>query len=248
MKTAALRFPVLLTLLGALVTIAGCAARGPAPQQTTAGGTRAGKARVATKMSSTIFLQPVAPDRRVVYVEGHNTSSAKNVRFEPQIDAALRSQGYKVTGDPSKAEFILQYNLRYLGKESKSHTAAGAVAGGFGGAVLESAAGGSGNQNLRGGIVGAGLGALVGYLMSENQYMMVVDVRVEQRSSSAHTHITTRAGSGTGNTTTSSSQGAAGWQIYQTRVVGEAAGRHLAFDYAKPALEQNIAGSLAGIF
>lgn len=232
-----------------LFLLAGCAATGPAPQQATQGGTRAGNARVATKMSSTIFLQPVASAQRVVYVEGHNTSSAKEVNLEPQILSALRAQGYTVTGDPAKAEFILQYNLRYLGEEQQNRTATGALAGGFGGAVLENAfANASGQQTLRAGVIGAGIGALVGYMLSENHYMMVVDVRVQQRNPSARTQISTNADSGSGNITRSSSAGESGWQIYQTRVVGEAAGQHLTFDYAKPALEQNIAGSIAGIF
>lgn len=230
------------------VALAGCASSGPAPAQASNGGTQAGNARIATKMSSSIFLQPVAPDKRVVYVEGHNTSSAQNVDFTPQIVAALYKQGYQVTNDPDKAQFILQYNLRYLGKETKDHTATGAIAGGFGGAILEGAAGGSGIQSVRGGIVGAGIGALVGYLMSENQYMMVVDIQIQQRNASATTNTTTNTSQGLGNTTTSSSTGQPGWQTFTDRVVGEAAGRHLDFDYAKPALESNIAQSIAGIF
>ncbi|MGH8161233.1 MAG: complement resistance protein TraT [Gammaproteobacteria bacterium] len=218
-------FPLALLGLGALA-VAGCAAQGPAPAYTTNGGTQAGQARIKTKMTSTIFLNPVAPDKRVIYVEGHNTSSAQNVDFMPILQQALFAQGYQLTRDPSQAEFTLQYNLRYLGKETKSHTAEGALAGGFGGAILEGAAGGSGIQAVRGGIIGAGIGALVGYMMSENQYMMVVDIQVRQR------------GNGSSDT----------WTTYRDRVATEAAGRHLDFDYAKPAMVQNTAHSIAGIF
>ncbi len=219
----ALSLPLL--ALGALV-LAGCAARGPAPAYTTNGGTQAGQARIKTKMTSTIFLNPVAPDKRVIYVEGHNTSSAQNVNFMPILQQALFAQGYRLTRDPSQAEFTLQYNLRYVGKETKSHTATGALAGGFGGAILEGAAGGSGIQAARAGIIGVGIGALVGYMMSENNYMMVVDIQVRQRQ-----------GPGSDN-----------WQTWKDRVATEAAGHHLSFDYAKPAMVQNTAHSIAGIF
>lgn len=242
------RWLTLASLALVSMALAGCAATGPAPAAASNGGTQAGNARIATKMSSSVFLQPVAPDQRIVYVEGHNTSSAQDVNFTPQVVAALTQRGYQVTNNPDHAQFILQYNLRYLGKETQDHTATGALAGGFGGAILEGAAGGSGIQSVRGGIVGAGIGALVGYLMSENQYMMVVDIQIRQRNASARTTTTTTTGEGLGNTTTSSSTGASGWQTYSDRVVGEAAGRHLSFDYAKPALEQNIANSIAGIF
>lgn len=207
----------------ATLALAGCASSGPPPAQATNAGTQIGNARMKTKMSSTIFLRPVAQDKRVIYVEGHNTSSAQDVNFKPIIQQALFSKGYTLTNDPGKAEFILQYNLRYLGKETKSHTATGALAGGFGGAILEGAAGGSGIQSARAGIIGAGIGALVGYMMSENQYMMVVDLQIRQRNGS-------------------------GWDTHRDRVASEAAGQHLQFDYAKPALQKVIAQSIAGIF
>jgi outer membrane lipoprotein SlyB len=217
-------FALAIAAVGALA-LAGCAASGPAPAYTTNGGTQVGNARVKTKMTSTIFLNPVAPAKRVIYVEGHNTSSAQGVNFLPTLQQALFAQGYRLTRDPSQAEFTLQYNLRYLGKETHGHTAEGALAGGFGGAILEGAAGGSGIQSVRGGIIGAGIGALVGYMMSENQYLMVVDIKVRQRKASDE-----------------------GWQTWPDRVAAEAAGRHLDFDYAKPALQQNIAHAIAGIF
>jgi outer membrane lipoprotein SlyB len=207
----------------ATLTLAGCASSGPPPAQANNAGTQIGNARVKTKMSSTIFLRPVAQDKRVIYVEGHNTSSAQSVNFMPIIQQALFSKGYTLTNDPDKAQFILQYNLRYLGKETKSHTATGALAGGFGGAILEGAGGGSGSQSLRAGIIGAGIGALVGYMMSENQYMMVVDLQIRQRNGSS-------------------------WDTHRNRVAGEASGQHLQFNYAKPALQKEIAQSIAGIF
>jgi len=216
------RFTLAATLLAALA-LAGCASSGPPPAQATNAGTQIGNARLKTKMSSTIFLRPVAQDKRVIYVEGHNTSSAQGINFKPIIQQALFAKGYTLTNDPDKAEFILQYNLRYLGKETKSHTATGALAGGFGGAILEGAAGGSGIQSARAGIIGAGIGALVGYMMSENQYMMVVDLQIQQRDGS-------------------------GWDTHRNRVASEAAGQHLQFDYAKPALQKVVAQSIAGIF
>lgn len=207
----------------AMLALAGCASSGPPPSQASNAGTQIGNARLKTKMSSTIFLQPVAQGKRVIYVEGHNTSSAQGVDFTPTLQQALFAKGYQITHDPDKAEFILQYNLRYLGKETKSHTATGALAGGFGGAILEGAAGGSGMQSVRAGVIGAGIGALVGYMMSDNQYMMVVDLQIKQRTGS-------------------------NWDTHRNRVAAEAAGQHLQFDYAKPAMQKVIAESIAGIF
>ncbi len=236
----------------ALATLGGCAATGPAPAQATNGGTQVGNARIATRMSSTIFLQPVAPRKRVIFVAGHNTSSVRNLQLPAYLREALRQKGYHLTTNPDQAEYILQYNLRYLGRENKNHTIQGAIAGGFGGAILENAVAGggyaSGGQTLRAGIIGAGIGALVGYLANETRYMMVVDIQVEQRNPGARTRTHTTAREGLGNFTTSSSAGAKGWQIYRTRLVGEAAGHRLNFSYVQPALTRTIANSIAGIF
>ncbi len=232
--------------LGAL--LAGCAtATGPAPQTTSSSGLSAGNMHLSAQMSSSIFLQPVGPSKKVVFVQGHNTSSAQGLRFGQLIQQRLVAKGYRITNNPRYAHYMLLYNIRYVGKASSSHAAAGALAGGFGGAILGGVAG-NGNGAFVGGGLGALAGGIIGAIMSSNHYMMVVDIQLEQRQKGAYTSTNTYAAQGTASTLSSSAGGINGWLIYRDRIVAQASGLRLRFSYATPALSQEVAGELAGIF
>lgn len=198
-------------------------------------------------MSSSIFLQPVGPRRKVVFVEGHNTSSAQGLHFGQFIDKQLIAKGYRITNNPRFAHYMLMYNIRYVGKEADSHAAAGALAGGFGGAVLGGAAG-NGNGMVAGAGIGAAVGGLLGAIFPTNRYMMVVDIQLEQRQAGAYTSTATLANQGTASTVSSSGGGINGWLVYRDRIVANARGVRLRFSYATPAMSHEVAGELAGLF
>ena len=68
-----------------------------------------GDLEVETKMSETIFLDPVAPKDQVVFVQVRNTSN--NPGFDnmaSQIKTNIQQKGYRITDDPTKAHYILQ--------------------------------------------------------------------------------------------------------------------------------------------
>ena len=240
-----LRLVPMLTL-GAL--LAGCAtANGPAPQGTSASGLSAGNMRLSVRMSSSIFLQPVGPAKKVVYVGGHNTSSAQGLHFGQLVVQGLMAKGYRITNNPHDAHYMLLYNIRYVGKERASNAAAGALAGGFGGAVIGGVAG-NGNGALIGGGVGALAGGILGAVFSTNRYMMVVDIQLEQRQKGAYTATNTFASQGTNSSLSSSAGGINGWMIYRDRIVAQAIGTRLRFSYATPALSHEVAGELTGLF
>lgn len=240
-----LRLVPMLTL-GAL--LAGCAtANGPAPQSTSSSGLSAGNMRLSVRMSSSIFLQPVGPAKKVVYVGGHNTSSAQGLHFSQLVVQELMAKGYRITNNPHDAHYMLLYNIRYVGKERASNAAAGALAGGFGGAVIGGVAG-NGNGALIGGGVGALAGGILGAVFSTNRYMMVVDIQLEQREKGAYTSTNTYASQGTNSSISSSAGGINGWLIYRDRIVAQAKGMRLRFSYATPAMTHEVAGELAGLF
>ncbi|MFZ1428832.1 MAG: complement resistance protein TraT, partial [Geminicoccaceae bacterium] len=90
---------------------------------------------VQTKMSDTIFLDPVSPDQRTVYVDVKNTSDKPDLDLAPQIRAAIAARGFRVVDDPRAAQFVLQANVLQAGRSSE--TAAEAASGsGFGGTLL----------------------------------------------------------------------------------------------------------------
>jgi outer membrane lipoprotein SlyB len=232
--------------VGALA-LAGCAT-GPAPQATSASGLSAGKMHLSAQMSSSIFLQPVAPSQRVVFVEGHNTSSAQNLGFQALVEQDLVNRGYQVTNDPTRAEYMVMYNVRYIGDQTSDNTAAGVLAGGFGAAVTSAAFGGNGGTTAAYGLAGAVVGGVVGHFLSQKAYMMVVDIQLEQRQAGVYTASQTSAQQGIGGSTYTSTSGVRNWMIYRDRIVAQAHGLDLAFSYATPALTHEVAGEISGLF
>ena len=227
----------------------GCAtANGPAPQSASSSGLTAGQMKLSARMSESIFLQPVSPSKRVVYVYGHNTSSAQGLRFTRLIKNVLIEKGYRLTDDPAKAEYMLMYNILYVGKQDKSYTATGALAGGFGGALVAAAISNNSTDTAIGGLAGAALGALVGAVYHHDQYMMVVDIQLEQRQAGTYTEVNTNTGQGTASTLSTHNAGVKNWMIYRDRIVAQADGYNLAFDYATPAMSKEVSGEISGLF
>ncbi len=61
---------------------------------------------VRTKMSETIFLDPVAPERRTVFVEVRNTSDRDNFNIEAAIVSTIEKGGYRVVDNPDTAHLL----------------------------------------------------------------------------------------------------------------------------------------------
>jgi hypothetical protein len=51
---------------------------------------------VQTKMSATVFLDPVAPEKRTIFVQARNTSDKPGISIENELKNSLESKGYKV--------------------------------------------------------------------------------------------------------------------------------------------------------
>lgn len=240
---------VLLALLAPALVLAGCAtASGPAPQSASSSGLSAGNMKLSVQMSSSIFLQPVSSSKRTVFVSGHNTSGAQGLSFTGLIKKKLLEKGYTIANDPAKAQYMLMYNVLYVGKQNRNYTAVGALGGSFGGALIGAAAGGNDTTTLAGALTGAVAGGIVGDLLSQNRYMMVVDIQLEQRQTGTYTKTSTNAAQGTASTVSAYNSGVRNWMIYRDRIVGQAKGTGLMFDYATPAMSKEVAGEISGIF
>jgi hypothetical protein len=202
---------LLLFLAVPVLAFSGCASMsGTTSSTTSASGMSAGNMNLQTKMSSSIFLQPVPPSEKVVYVRATNTSSASGLNFKAALEQALIARGYRITNNPQDAYFMLMSNVLYLGKETHAYTAAGALAGGFGGALVGSRYGSAGST-IGGGLVGGLIGAAIGAAFQHKKYMMVVDIQLEQRQKGSYTTNGTATSEGLGNTTTTYNAGVKNW-------------------------------------
>lgn len=214
---------------------------------------------VQTKMSSSIFLDPVSPSERTVFVDVRNTSD-KDMNVTQALDQDIQSHGYKIVNDPAKAHFMLQANILRVGKvdaREKNELLASGYGAAFSGAALGAIAGASMSNYDTGTTVGVGLaGAAVGVvanaMVKDNIYTMVTDVQVKEKLPKGETAVqdqNTNVQQGTGTQYTQHITGIkSNWKLYRTRVVSTAEKVNLDFPTAKPKLEQGLAHSLAGLF
>lgn len=212
---------------------------------------------VQTKMSSSIFLDPVEPEQRTVFVDIRNTSDKPEFDLKPQVIQSLQSRGYQVIDSPSRANYWLQANVLQVGR-SNARATSGALAAGpgmAGGAVsgyaIHRATGGSsGGGAAIGAVVGGAVaGTVIDALVEDVYYSVITDIQIMERfdgtvrESSEHQLIQGDSGS-----TTSSYQRQSDMRKYQTRVVSFANQANLKWPEAEPELTQGMVRALAGLF
>ncbi len=230
-------------LLPTLV-FSGCATT--AGPSTSASGLSSNGVNLSTKMSASVFLQPVAPQNKIIYVSVRNTSTAMGLNFRQELVSGLIGEGYAITNDPAKAYFMLMSNILYIGKKTKSYTMAGALAGGFGGALIGSRYK-STTGVVAGGVIGALLGAAIASAFQKKSYVMVVDIQIQERQKGSYTTNGTSTSEGLGNSTTTYSAGVKNWAIYRDRIVSQAEAVNLQFNTAEPLLKRQIAHAVANL-
>lgn len=211
---------------------------------------------VGTKMSETIFLDPVAPEKRTVWIELKNTSD-QELDLSP-LNSMLAAKGYRVVTNPDAAQYLLQVNVLFVGKASQAAIDQ-ALGAGFGGPLAGALAGagiGAAVGDTRGAVVGAGVGGLLGAgaemiagaLVKVVTYSAITDFQLSERSAVAVAQQQT-ATLTQGAQTQVHQQVAetTPWKRYRSRVASTATKVNLDFEEAKPVLVERLLKSLAGI-
>lgn len=220
---------------------------------------------VQTKMSETIFLDPVGPDKKVIFVDVRNTSDKDNFDIAAPIKDAIAKRGYRITHNPDEAHYRLQANVLSVAKTDPT-AAQQALAGGFGGPLMSAVGGavaGAAIGGLAGGYPGAGIGAgvgglafagaemVTGALVKDVLYMVVTDVQVVEKAADG---VIVRQDNqqdlkqGIGGSQQQTSSEVTKHKKYRTRVVSTANKANLDYEEAAPALTQGLTKSLAGLF
>jgi hypothetical protein len=216
---------------------------------------------VQTKMSDTIFLDPVGPNKRVIYLEIRNTSDKDNFDIVNPIRNALQSRGYIISNDPDNAHYWLRASVLSVGKASPT-AAETALGGGYGGA-LTGAAIGAATGGALGGWGGAGIGGLAGAAafgiaevvadaaVKDVTYMVVTDIEIAEK---AKEGVVVRQDSqqdakqGIGGSRRQSSSEVSDRKKYRTRVVSTANKANLEYEEAAPQLTSGLVRSISGLF
>jgi hypothetical protein len=187
---------------------------------------------VQSKMSETVFLDPISPDQKTVWVEVKNTS-------DQEVDLAaltnlIAAKGYRVVSDPSQAHYLLQANVLYVGKASQAaiDQAIGAGYGGPLGGILAGGVAGAGiGQSptavgigaAAGGLMGSTAELVAGALVKAVMFTVITDVQLSERSATPVTQQQTNPL--TQGTQTRVYQNVAetrNWKRYRTRVASTA--------------------------
>lgn len=229
-----------------------------------------------SRMTQSIFINPVAKNKRLIFVSSKNTSGQR-INLENTIYRELEAKGYTIVEDPEQATYILMMNVLYCDKKQENNAVgAGLAAGALGAGVAGY------NGHSTGGTIGIGLGAaavgaLIGKATEDTIYQMQVDIVIREKAKSAvsasnvtvngqaRVYDSSKAGfvnsfggsvrdanaSGhlNSNTASASAQNYETDYIeHKTMLFAEATKMNLTLPEATPILEKQIAYQIAGLF
>ena len=204
---------------------------------------------VQTRASESIFLEPVSPAKRIIFVSVRNTSD-KDLDIKPRIIQRLQGNGYQITDDPELAYFMLQANVLKVGKENKE-AANSYLEAGFSGAAIGNVVS-SRSDTGKGIVLGALVGVLAESMVEDTLYTMVTDLQLRERPRENEVMTQQQNESSTqGSSTTvtqKSNRNSVEWKTYHSRIVSTANQANLDFEDALPLLEDGLIRSISGYF
>jgi uncharacterized membrane protein len=208
---------------------------------------------VQTRMSETVFLDPVADDKKTVILQIRNTSDKKDLEIQSEIKIAIEDKGYKIVTDPNKAHYMIQANILQVGK-STNEDPFSSLSSGFGGALAGGTMGALISNNYS---MGMGIGALAGGLIGTVadsavqviNYQMITDLQISEKADSATVTESSNAQlkQGSSGNKSSSWSEKSKWKKYQTRIISVAKKTNLKFELALPELKRGLIQSISGL-
>lgn len=241
----------------AVALLTGCATPSFTKVGTTATGEKVAISKkdihAKTKMSETIFLEPVAPEEQIIYFRFRNTSD-EELYVAEKLKREFENKGFVVTRNPKEANFMVQANLLKVGEmdenEQKNYLGAGfGVGAAAAGATLLT--GGGGHRAGAAGLIGLAVGlAVEAARVKDVHYALVTDVEIRQRPMKGE--IVTQSDNQSGQmgrgsvSRQSSSVSGVQWKKYRTRIVSSAYAPGLDFEQAQPFLEDGLVKALGG--
>ncbi|WP_297441641.1 complement resistance protein TraT [Sulfurimonas sp.] len=213
---------------------------------------------VQTKMSDTVFLEPVAPEDKIIYFDMRNTSD-RELNVAQNIRNIFEKKGFVITNNPKKATYMLQGNVLKATKTNareaealKKSAYGSAIVGGLATGAAAKSMGANSGQTAGYALLGAGLGFVGDALVEDTIYVMVTDLQIRERPLEGEIVTQTQQAHLKQGLATNTEQYAHGgkvqWKTYRTRIISTAEKMNLDFSEAKPALEKALSRSISGIF
>jgi hypothetical protein len=248
MKKQIKKYVIIAILLSGVTSLTGC--------NTTTKIIKHGKLEVQTKMSDTIFLDPIDEDKRTVLLQIRNTSDKSGLNIESKIRSAVESKGYMIVSSPKKANVMIQANILQVGKSTLEDPFE-AMSGGYGsglegfatGAAIAGATGGSGRSMLGVGLI-TGIGnTILDAAVEVVNFTMVVDLQISEKAEGNFVSESSDASLKQGNSGYKKStwEQKTNWKRYQTRIMSVAKKTNLKFEEAEPKLTEGLVKSISGL-
>ncbi|MBP9743259.1 MAG: complement resistance protein TraT [Burkholderiales bacterium] len=185
---------------------------------------------VESKMSNSIFLDPVDENQQTIYIQIKNTSTENLANLTAQIKQNLQNGGWVVVNNPTKAHDLLQVNVLQYGQAKNSKEVEKATMSGFGSVVT-----------------GALAGVAVGYFAGSTPWGVGIGLGVAAASFAADELVTTKTYSLITDVQVSV-RNANALKKYNTRISSMADKVNLKFEEAKPVLVNQLSKEIANIF
>tara|TARA_R110002167_G_scaffold93474_1_gene250465 strand:- start:14314 stop:15060 length:747 start_codon:yes stop_codon:yes gene_type:complete len=209
-----------------------------------------------SKMSNTVFLDPVPNSEKTIYVQVRNTSSQDFSKFKPDLVANLKASGWKVVDDVSKAHDMIQVNLLQFGKAKNADAVWNSISSGYGNAVAGGMAGVAAGLMSDSVGTGLGVGAVVGVgswvadkLYSNVMYSSITDVQISVKTDGNVKQVTnSNLSQGSQTNVSQVFEQDSHWLRYRTRVGSLIQKANLTAENAMPVLAKQQANEIAGIF
>ncbi len=248
MKKQIKKYVIIAILLSGITSLTGC--------NTTTKLIKHGSLAVETRMSDSVFLDPIDEDRRTVLLQIRNTSDKSGLEIEGKIRSAIESKGYTIVNSPKKANIMIQANILQVGRSTLENPFE-AISGGYGsglegfatGAAIAGATGGSGKSMLGVGLI-TGIGnTILDAAVEVVNFTMVTDLQISEKADGNFITESSDASlkQGTSGYKKSTWEQKTNWKKYQTRIMSVAKKTNLKFEEAEPKLTEGLVKSISGL-
>ncbi len=212
---------------------------------------------VQTKLSTSIFVDPVPAEKRKIYLEVRSAVmefDRNSFRKELSHQLVNSGNGYTLTDDPEKSQYRMSVFVRNLEKTTPE-SAASALSAGFQGAGIGAVAAAATGSSYRGAAatgLAVGLASTVANAFVQDVvYLLVADIQIKER---ARKGVIVRRDSKVNakisddGATTQTYSEATNLKEYRTRVVTTANKANLELTEAQPLMFEKTAYAMSSFF
>lgn len=215
---------------------------------------------VNSKMSDTIFLDPIPANKQTIYLQVKNTTNEDLKGLTAALTKDFTDAGWTVVKDQGKAYNMAQVNVLQAGEAKDPDSVWAFVNSGYGkgaSAIVLGGLAGVGSSMLGASTgasigIGAGVGAasfVADSLVTNKAYSVITDVQISVKTNGkVKSNHMANLKQGTSSSENQNYTVSGNWLKYQTRIGTVAQKVNLKFPDAKPVIVNQLAQQISGVF